>query len=334
MHVPKAQQPEQAVVKRAARRRNDEGHGGAWKVAFADFCLALLCLFLVMWLLAVRQQETLQEMVKMSGGRVFDEGRGRMTETAGGPRGSLISREPLPSDGDTLSERKISSGPDRQSGATRESQDSQGAQVERTSYDSNADLAALARMIAEITDQAGLSGNLQSVITPFGLRVMLHDTDHQGMFEIGGAEPTPPFQELLRKLGPLFSRIENQMVIVGHTDSRQYADHGPAGMSNWLLSSERAMAARTNMLTGGMPARSVLQVVAQGDAAPLNKTDPSAAENRRIELLILTKTQARNIGTMFGPPGQTVPLIDGVETTVPGSDELTALHGRIGSTNQ
>src|SRR5689334_5869898 len=92
---PKEQLGEQAVVKRMVRRREEEEHGGAWKVAFADFCLALLCLFLVMWLLAVRQQENLQDLLKAAGGRMFEEGRGRMHESVGGPRGSLIAHEPL-----------------------------------------------------------------------------------------------------------------------------------------------------------------------------------------------------------------------------------------------
>src|SRR5208282_3571102 len=66
------------VVKRVRRREAAEAHGGSWKVAFADFCLALLCLFLVMWLMAVRQAQELQELLKAAGGNLVDEGRGRM----------------------------------------------------------------------------------------------------------------------------------------------------------------------------------------------------------------------------------------------------------------
>ena len=75
--------PEQAVVKRARRKKGEEEHSAAWKIAFADFCLALLCLFLVMWLMAVRQAESLQDLLKAAGGRMFDEGRGRMSESIG-----------------------------------------------------------------------------------------------------------------------------------------------------------------------------------------------------------------------------------------------------------
>src|SRR5690606_15283547 len=87
---PKADKHTEAIVKRVSRRHDDEGHGGAWKVAFADFCLALMCLFLVMWVLAARNQERAEEVMRAVGGRAVDEGQGVMPETMGGPRGSLI----------------------------------------------------------------------------------------------------------------------------------------------------------------------------------------------------------------------------------------------------
>ncbi|HVZ36625.1 MAG TPA: flagellar motor protein MotB [Polyangiaceae bacterium] len=319
----RADKAEQAVVKRVARRGHDEeGHNGAWKVAFADFCLALLCLFLVMWLLAARQQEALQELLKAAGGSLLDDGRGRMSESLGGPRGALISREPLPSDGSTLAPRRLFPG-------ALESDDLRHVRLAKTSYETSADMVELVRVFEQLASQSGLAGNVQSVITPYGLRVMLHDTSKQGMFERGGAVPNERFARLLRKLGPVFSRIENQMLILGHTDSVQYRDTGPAGLSNWALSSERAMAARAELLKGGMPAGSVLQVVGLAERAPLNAKDTTAPENRRIELLILTKGQASSISAMFGAPGETRPLIEGAETSLPSRDELISLRNGL-----
>jgi chemotaxis protein MotB len=311
------------VVKRVTRRHTDEGHGGAWKVAFADFCLALLCLFLVMWLMAVRQAQDLQELLKAAGGNLLDEGRGKTPEVMGGPRGSLIAREPLPSDGDTLLPRKASRGED----TTAESK--QDASSVKVTYESPADMVALAETLTRLSKEAGLAGNLLTVITPYGLRVILHDTDKLGMFDRGSAVANGPFAELLRKIGPLFSRISNQMLVVGHTDATQYRDRGATSMSNWTLSSNRAVAARSLLLTGGMPVSSVLQVVGLADRAPFNVLDSSAAENRRIELLILTSGQARNITAMFSAPGQTEALADGVSTSLPDRDALMALRGQL-----
>jgi chemotaxis protein MotB len=316
---------EHTVVKRVSRKHAEEAHGSAWKVAFADFCLALLCLFLVLWLMAARQQEYLQDLLKQAGGGLIDEGRGRMVETAGGPRGSLISREPMPSNGDRVAKRSLASGDDAPAGP------GQGIRLSKTLYETRADMAELAGTLANVSEQAGLAGNVHSLITPHGLRVMLHDTDKLGMFERGSAMPSERFRHLLQQLGPLFHTIENQMVIVGHTDSVQYANHGPMSMSNWRLSSERAMTARSYLLAGGMPAKTVLQVVGLADAAPLNSKDPSANENRRIELLILTKEQSSTISAMFGAPGPTMPLIDGVDTTVPDEESLDGLHRQLTS---
>jgi chemotaxis protein MotB len=313
----------QAVVKRVSRRREEEeSHSGAWKVAFADFCLALLCLFLVMWLLAARQQEAMQELLKAAGGRLMDDGRGFLPESMGGPRGALISREPLPSDNASMSPRKLSPG-------DQQSDDPRNVRLSKTSYETRADMQELMRVFEQLGAESGLAGNVQSVITPYGLRVLIHDTDKQGMFQRGSAVPSQRFAQLLEKLGPVFAHIDNQMLIVGHTDSLQYRNQGPAGLSNWALSSERAMAARTHLMRGGMPTSSVLQVVGLADRAPLNTKNTAADENRRIELLILTKGQASSISAMFGAPGETLPLIDGAETSLPSHEDIESLRAGL-----
>lgn len=316
----------QAVVKRVTRRHSEEGHGQggtAWKVAFADFCLALLSLFLVLWLMASRQQEHLQELLKAAGGSLLDEGRGHMSESMGGPRGSLIAREPLPSNGDTLARRKVSSGDSEPMGP------GEGMRLSKFHYESQADMIELSNVLAQIGEEVGLSKNVRTIITPYGLRVLMHDTDKQGMFQRGSSVPNERFRNLLRTLGPLFKQIDNQMLIIGHTDSLPYADQSYSAFSNWTLSSERAMAARSYLLAGGMPANSVLQVVGLADRAPLNAEDTKAAENRRIEMLILTRDQAHSIAQMFGAPTNTEPLVDGVSTSLPDSEALEALRDQL-----
>lgn len=305
----------EAVIKRVSRRHDDEGHGGAWKVAFADFCLALMCLFLVMWVLAARNQERAEEVMRAVGGQQMDEGRGVMPESMGGPRGSLISREPLPRDPDAQPRSD-----DRQDKIP----------TRKVRYETAADLAELAQVLQRLSEDAGLGGNLQSVITPQGLRVMVHDTEQQGMFLRGSAAPSERFRRLLRDMGPLFARIDNQMLIVGHTDAVQYAGMDNAAFSNWALSTNRAMAARAQLLAGGMPTASILQVVGMADRAPLDTQDPKAGVNRRIELLILTTAQARNISAMFGMPTQVTALTDGVDAVAPDAATLRTLRQQLG----
>lgn len=286
------------VVKRVSRRAEDEGHGGAWKVAFADFCLALLCLFLVLWLLASRNAERLQVVLQSAGANLIEDGQGLTNSLAAGSRGSMIERHPVPA-------RSEEPNPgDPQHGSTD-------SRMGRPSLDSPEQLQALARRIAALAAEEGLEGHLRSAVTPQGLRLQLHDTEASGMFERGSAQPAAPMRALLRKLGPLLAEIRNQLLIVGHTDATAYQDKGPGAFTNWALSSHRAMAARQELLVGGMPESSVLQVTGMADAAPLDPLAPTAAANRRIELMLLTARQAQAIAGMFGPTGLRDPGRDG-----------------------
>lgn len=296
----------QTVVKRVSRKHDDHGHSGAWKVAFADFCLALLCLFLVLWLLASRNSERLQVVMKNAGANLIDEGNGVNNSLASGSRGSLIERHPVPAHGEV---------PVR--GTSRESsnQRADGAQQSpRAQLDSPADLQKLAQVVQRLSAEEGLASNVNTVVTPQGLRLMLHDTDARGMFERGSAQPSERLRGLLRKLGPVFARVQNQLLIVGHTDATQYQDKGPGAFSNWALSSHRAMAARYHLLEGGMPEDSVLQVSGMADSAPLDAAHPQAARNRRIEMMVLTQRQSSAIAAMYGMPRPNTPVLNGPDS--------------------
>jgi chemotaxis protein MotB len=167
------------------------------------------------------------------------------------------------------------------------------------------------------------------VVTPYGLRVMLHDTDRQGMFMRGSALPTGRFVRLLRKMGPLFAQMENQMLIVGHTDASRFAGSDKGGYSNWALSTDRALSARRELLDGGMRVESVLQVVGMSDRAPLEIKQPLAGVNRRIELLILTTAQSRMVSNMFGKPGAATPLGKDASIGMPDAAALETLRGQL-----
>jgi len=313
---------EQTIVKRGGGKHKHDEHGGAWKVAFADFCLALMCLFLVLWLMAARNTESLQQILTEADGAKTDQGKGVMPEQVGGPRGSLIDRFPMPhnASSDTPGKEKSVGSPATSVSPTEDA---------KVSYDTPGDLQALSRALSAMSAEFGLASNLESVITPYGLRVMMHDTDHQGMFVRGSAVPTDRFRALLRKMGPLFAKMTNQMLVVGHTDSLQYADTSYSAYSNWTLSSNRAMASRAQLLAGGMKPDSVLQVVGMADRAPLDPKNADAGVNRRIELMILTTAQAKIVAAMFGMPDTTLKLTEDVDTALPDKTMLEKLRDRL-----
>lgn len=297
----KLEKLEQAVVKRAGRKHDDEAHGGAWKVAFADFCLALMCLFLVLWVMSARDKETIEE--EMNAKSKMAVGNSFMHEAVGGPGGSLIERFPVP-------------------GEARST-------APRNRYESKEELQSLSRLLMDLSAESGLASNLQTIVTPYGLRIMLHDTEKQGMYVRGSAIPTDRFKALLRKMGQVFGQMENRMLIVGHTDSVQFADRDQGTYSNWTLSSGRAMSARAQLLLGGMGGDSVLQVVGMADRAPLDEQHPAAGVNRRIELLIMTNGQAQTIASMFGTAGDTQPLTKDIDTALPDVEALKTLRSRL-----
>jgi chemotaxis protein MotB len=302
---------EETIVKRGGGRHHDDEHGGAWKVAFADFCMALMALFLVLWLIAARESQSIKAITRDNTNGLID-GSGGKPAIPGNPAGSLIERFQLP-----------------KSNGGSEGPGSGGKANLRTKYESPSELAALAHALQQMSADAGLASNLAAVVTPNGLRVMLHDTDRQGMFMRGSPLPTGRFQKLLRAMAPLFEKMENQMLIVGHTDSLQYTNSGPNSYSNWSLSANRALAARSELLGGGMHKESILQVVGMADRAPLDAKKPDAPVNRRIELLILTASQASSVAAMFGTPGASDELAKDVSITKAGEDALKELRSQL-----
>ena len=280
-------QHHETIIRKVSRRGHHDDHGGNWKVAFADFCLALLCLFMVLWLLASREAEEAGRIKAVSA--IYDGGSGIFTGT---------EQPGMPSELDLSAERASSA----------DGQDSE-------AYASDAELNALAQELEAAAADAHLESNLQTVMTPTGLRVMLHDTFKQGIFGLGSAVPDPRFGRLMEQMGQLFSRIGNPLLVVGHTDAFQFPD--PLQRSNWHLSGERALAARASLMRGGMPVDHLLQVVGMADRAPLDPKDPHSALNRRIEFLVLTRERARAMVRMFGAPDAVVPLMHGVDAAGP-----------------
>jgi chemotaxis protein MotB len=306
---------EATIVKRGGGKHHDDEHGGAWKVAFADFCMALMALFLVLWLIAAREAQQVKNQVRDNTASGLIEGSGGKPEIKSSPAGSLIERFQLP---------KSNGGAEGPAAGARANTD-----TVRTKYESPSELAALAHQLQQMSADAGLASNLATVITPDGLRVMLHDTDRQGMFVRGSPLPTAKFAKLLRAMAPLFEKMENQMLIVGHTDSLQYTRAGPTSYSNWSLSVNRALAARSELLIGGMRSESILQLVGMADRAPIDAAHPDASANRRIELLILTSKQAAAIKTMFGTPADTEALTSDASTSKADDPALKDLRSQM-----
>ncbi|MEZ8143205.1 flagellar motor protein MotB [Enterovibrio sp. FF113] len=287
------QRQEHVVFKRAKNKSHEESHGGAWKVAFADFMIALMALFLVLWVMQVADKEERKAiMANLHSASVFDKSFGNPFDSS-----QSLSPIDLASDSSVPSQHNAN-----QTVSSFFQGDGDGPETDsliRGTFDTQERLLALAQVVEEMARQVKASGNVNVTVTPQGLRIVLQDDFRQHMFSRGGADLTPFFEDLLLALSPVFDRVENPLIISGHTDATRFRS-GFGTTSNWELSANRANQARKTLVAGGMPDTRVWQVTGMSDRALLNHDDPESSENRRIELFILTTPAAEVLETLFG----------------------------------
>ena len=249
------------VIRR--KRRGDHGaaHGGAWKIAYADFVTAMMAFFLLMWLLSSTNQGDLQGIADY-----FN--RPLKALLTSGP-GTTATTAPQ-----TEKERE-----------------------EARRRDEDAQLAALKTKIQATIDESpklkAFKNQIKIDITSEGLRIQIIDDQNRPMFDKGDAVLKPYTKDILDQIGPSLNAVPNHISIAGHTDSLAY--HGAQdGYSNWELSSERANSARRELLTGGMNAAKILQIRGLADALPFDKNDTTNPANRRISIVVLNQAAEEN----------------------------------------
>ncbi len=153
-----------------------------------------------------------------------------------------------------------------------------------------------------------MEANLEMEIVPQGLRVLIKDDQNRNMFERGSAKIMPFFKTLLVELAPVFDSLDNKIIITGHTDAMAYKNNI---YNNWNLSGDRALSARRVLEDAGMPEDKVMQVSAMADQMLLDAKNPQSAGNRRIEIMVLTKSASDTLYQYFGEHGDKVvqPLV-------------------------
>lgn len=307
----RAEQNHEVIVKRRGKKGHAEEHSSAWKVAFADFTLAMMALFMVLWIVQPRSAlqnpsaGDLQSNPMVDGGAgVFDGSSRTPLELDGLPMPTQPQNPLHPSQAGAANA-------DAKAGASDDSADGNGASTPRH-YDSRVDLQELAALIRAVSGQVDALANVEIKVVPQGLRVLIKDDQKRFMFERGSANLDPHFRTLLVALGAVLAKVDNKLIISGHTDAVQY--RGANGYNNWNLSGDRALRARNVLVESGLPATNVLQVAAQADGMPLLPDDPQNGANRRIELLLLTESAEKLYRQLFseeqpkvqiGPKGAT-----------------------------
>jgi len=269
------------IIVKKIKKSGGGHHGGAWKIAYADFVTAMMAFFLLMWLLGSTAKGDLDGIseffktplkVAMSGG----SGSGDSSSVIKGGGTDLTRRNGQVKKGDTPPENKT--------------------------YDLNAAKAAVER--AEGDRLRGLKARLESVIdanetlkkyknqllldiTSEGLRIQIVDEQNRPMFAMAKATLQPYTDDILHVLGMVLNDVPNRIGLSGHTDSTPY--YSDAGYSNWELSADRANASRRALVQGGLADEKILRVVGLAAAAPLDRADPFNPINRRISIIVMNK---------------------------------------------
>ncbi|MDT4852611.1 type VI secretion system peptidoglycan-associated domain protein [compost metagenome] len=163
---------------------------------------------------------------------------------------------------------------------------------------SSEELQQLARLIRDVSGSVDALTNIEVEVVPQGLRILIRDDQQRFMFQRGNASLDPHFRGLLVALAGVLGKVENKLIISGHTDATPYRRE--SGYDNWNLSGDRALRARNVLVEGGLPVDNVLQVAAQADVMPIKPEQPEDGANRRIEILLLTERAESLYRELFG----------------------------------
>jgi len=281
------------IIKRIKRGGHGGHHGGAWKVAYADFVTAMMAFFLLMWLINTTTPEqkrgiadyfapqSIAETVSGAGGVLGGKVMGEDSSRAGGAASVFQKNSPS---SPVSPKRSTQAGVAHGGGATP------GAADEHSnSSTQDGDFAhaaeAIHQAILDNPDIAALSRQVMIDDTPEGLRIQLVDQDGRPMFQPGTAEPMPYTKRLLAEIGRIIDRLPNRVSISGHTEAKPFS--GPNGATNWELSASRANAARALLNSGGLVQDRIYEVAGKAGSEPLLPEDPNGSANRRLSVVLL-----------------------------------------------
>lgn len=290
------------IIKRSSRKSHDAIHGGAWKVAFADFTLAMMALFMVLWIMGSVTEEERKEVVSLLNGESIFDGSSinPVTQTHGsGGRISVIAGNPESHESATPEIRKDMASLQALAKAAVKSES-----MNDVNKRSEKEIADLARIIMKITSAYDAQSNLQIEIVPQGLRILVQDDRKREMFQRSSAVLTPFFNRLLTEFASALNSIDNKIIITGHTDATRFRDQEL--YNNWNLSGERAMQARKALTKGGLEPTKILQVSGMADQMLLDPEHPLSSANRRIEIMVLTHSASDSLYQFFGQQGEKV----------------------------
>jgi chemotaxis protein MotB len=276
------------VIKRIKKISGGGHHGGAWKVAYADFVTAMMAFFLLMWLINTTSPEqkrgiadyfapaSVSETTSGNGGILGGTALGQDGAKA---TGSMSVIEELSPDSRNPDDGKAR---DAAKAASESTADATQAKQEEAAFASAAQ--SLRQALQDMPELAELSKNIIIDQTPEGLRIQLVDQEGRSMFNQGSAQPNDRAKLLLRAISKIINQLPNRISIYGHTSANVA---GGKAEGDWTLSAGRADASRRVLQASGVDPDRVFQVSGKATSEPLYPDDPTLPGNRRIAIVLL-----------------------------------------------
>ncbi|MBI6900157.1 flagellar motor protein MotB [Pseudomonas putida] len=287
----------QPIIVKRVKRFGDGHHGGAWKIAFADFATAMMAFFLVLWLLSTATPE---QKIAIAG--YFKDPIG--FSESGTPYIIDLGGSPQLAPEKTINpEVKSEPTPDTSLQLDKDKVETMAEQVERERLELL--LQELQNKVEENPQLQKFKDQILFEITQDGLRIQIMDAENRPMFDLGSARLQPYFEDILLAMADTIKAVPNKISISGHTDAKPYSGTGDFG--NWELSANRANAARRALVAGGYPDEQVARVVGYASSSLFDRANPFNPVNRRIDIIVLTKKAQRDIEGEQGTPEATPP---------------------------
>jgi chemotaxis protein MotB len=280
------------VIKKVKKGGGHGHHGGAWKVAYADFVTAMMAFFLLMWLINTTSPEqkrgiadyfapaSVSETTSGSGGILGGTALGEDGSKGAGSMAIIEQMAPEsrnPDDGAKLDAAKQNA-PEASTEALRE------ALMKREEAAFASAAQSLRQALQDMPELAELSKNIIVDVTPEGLRIQLVDQEGRSMFNQGQAEPNDRAKLLLRAVAKVINQLPNRISVYGHTSMNA---NGSRSEGDWRLSAGRADASRRVLQGAGVDADRIYQVSGKASSEPLYPDDPTLPGNRRIAIVLL-----------------------------------------------
>ncbi len=286
----------QPIIIKRIKKGGHAAHGGAWKIAYADFVTAMMAFFLLMWLLGSTTEGDKKGIADYFASPL-------KVALMGGP-GSGGSNSILTGGGRDLSaaDGQVDGGDGERTEKLR------GAQTAQTMYkQQEAERMEKLRdkIVNVITNNPRLAvfaDQIRIEKSPDGLHIQIVDAQNRPMFDSGAAMVKPYMRDILREIGGVLADVSNRISLAGHTDATPFGS-GIVGYSNWELSADRANAARRELVTAGMPDDKLIRVEGLAASQPLEPDNPLSPINRRISIVIMTKDAEDRANRTYRPEG-------------------------------